>query len=227
MTKGVDNPWSRKKNPTTTPSGGGSSQKPKPTPKRGIGKLAGLKRADSPSTPSSGKPPKGSLARLSSGTRSNASTSQKPSAKMTSTATSSAGTRKPSARRMTPGSRSSNDPGTKPSEPRSRPSSTTTNANSSTQERRILETRQPFGGNTLHEGARNANFKRARRLATSFPPGASVRVEWDRDPAYASGPGEFYGVVDHYDEHGYLTAIGQDNSKLWIPCGLIRVRAAT
>jgi hypothetical protein len=79
----------------------------------------------------------------------------------------------------------------------------------------------------LHESARNANFKRAKRLATSFPPGAFVRVEWDRDPAYANGPGEFYGVVDHYDESGYLTAISRDNVKLWIPCGLIRVRTAT
>jgi len=51
-------------------------------------------------------------------------------------------------------------------------------------------------------------------------------VEWDRDPAYATGPGEFFGVVDHYDNSGYLTAISHDNVKLWIPCGLVRIKAA-
>jgi len=89
-----------------------------------------------------------------------------------------------------------------------------------------LSTQQPFGGATLHEGALSANIKRARRLATSFPPGKRVRVTWERDPAYASGPGEFYGVVDHYDANGYLTAISSSNVKLWIPCGMVRISAA-
>jgi hypothetical protein len=51
-------------------------------------------------------------------------------------------------------------------------------------------------------------------------------VEWDRDPAYAVGPGEFYGDVESYDEKGYLTAIGRDKVKLWIPCGMVRIKAA-
>jgi hypothetical protein len=59
-----------------------------------------------------------------------------------------------------------------------------------------------------------------------FPPGTYVRVEWDRDPAYAVGPGEFYGDVESYDEKGYLTAIGRDKVKLWIPCGMVRIKAA-
>jgi hypothetical protein len=59
-----------------------------------------------------------------------------------------------------------------------------------------------------------------------FPPGKRVRVVWDRDPAYATGPGEFYGVVDHYDASGYLTAISSDQVKLWIPCGVAKMSAA-
>jgi hypothetical protein len=59
-----------------------------------------------------------------------------------------------------------------------------------------------------------------------FPPGKSVHVAWDIDPAFSSSPGDFYGVVDHYDKHGYLTAYSNDGVRLWIPCGMAKMRAA-
>src|SRR3954452_21564057 len=138
-----ENPWSRK-NPTTRPSGDGSSKTPRPTPKSGSGKLAGLKKPTAslpPQKDSAATQRKGALARLTPSTRSSASTSPAPSTKVTSPATSNAGTR---SRRPTA-----------PVSPSSTPTSvaSSTEPSSSTTSQRILSTQQPFGGATLHEGA--------------------------------------------------------------------------
>jgi hypothetical protein len=90
-----------------------------------------------------------------------------------------------------------------------------------------MTTRQPFGGASLHDSARASHIKRAKRLLGTFPIGTKVHIEWDIDPAYSSVPGSFTGVIDSYDERGFITAYNNDRVKLWMPCGLIRIRKAS
>ena len=216
--KKVDNPWSRKKNPTTKPSGTNSA----PTPKRG--KLSGLdKKSTSASTPTPSTQRKGALARLGSGKPSRATILPTPSTEATSPATSSAGTRL----RRPMEQQSASLPATKPKPSSTRPKPSGTRLKSSPQpsSQRIMATRQPLGGESLHESTRAADLKRARRLATHFPPGQRVVVEWDISPAYGTGPGSFEGIVDSYSETGWITVLDQD-VKLWMPCAMTRIRAA-
>jgi hypothetical protein len=119
-----------------------------------------LEEADKPSAPTSGKPSRGSLARLSSAsTRSNSSTSQKPSTKVTSAGTSSSWYPQPTPNgpSVTFVTYDEYDSSTEPfvyDEPE--------------------DPRQPgshLAEASLHEAHANANIKRAKRLATSFPPG--------------------------------------------------------
>lgn len=217
MTSKKANPWSRKSQ-TTKPSGDGLSPTPSAMPRKKTGSLAGLKKKGSASSvPTKPTQPSGVLAKPTSAKPSSPTTSPTPSTKATSRRTSSAGTRL--RRPMDQASPSSTQ--TKP------PSSTaSTGKATSAGSARATTTRQPFGGSSLHEASYAANLKRAKRLATSFPPGKKVRIAWDRDPAYAVGPGDFSGVIDNYDEKGYLTAINGDGVRLWIPCGMVRIKAA-
>src|SRR3954447_1709530 len=242
MTTKKTNPWVPLKKTSTA-----SSSRSETAPNSKPGSLAALQMktqpdhspappsdatSESPQTPSTSPRPSRSLAKLRSATGSKSTISPKPSTKVTlgrilkpTTGANSVVAVDSSSASMTSTSTptSTDSPTSSSTDPSPQPS-TATKSNSLP---RAMTTRQPFGGASLHESARSAHIRRAKRLLGSFPPGTKVSIEWDQDRAYSKSPGSFVGVIFSYDERGWLTAYSADNVKLWIPCAMVRIRKAT